>query len=423
MGKGKKKGKGGGKKKKGGKKDKEIELTPNEAILAYKISLKEKDLEEVRYEIKTLQDKHERDKERNLRLADERAEYIRMLMIQARRMNQDETESFVDKNEVIVEMKKNWVVEKEERLNVKDLQKEVAKMDKKITAVQREIDYWISYREKGQYDHKTQIDVLLQDLEDMKQNYEAMTTYIESKLFKDKMEIETRTNAAITRQKDMASNSAIKALDNASRNEVTDNEWLKREYEIHKRELLAILSIVEGLEKENLEIMSELFECKVQDLKISKEFFITQFDADDNLEDHGILEVDLQKIFPSESKDNQSKQQKIISKYNEIMAKYSQQDRDMGIAVPDYDEISANEGTEDECAGEDEDDFVNLDSELEWNDCLNLGPLELKMLHIEGKAVKMHLPYQPTEEEEEAQQWSPDVWPVNKTMLHKIAEK
>ena len=39
---------------------------------------------------------------------------------------------------------------------------------------------------------------------------------------------------------------------------------------MHKKEVEDMMDVVEQLEKENLEIMSELFECQVDDLKISR---------------------------------------------------------------------------------------------------------------------------------------------------------
>ena len=40
--------------------------------------------------------------------------------------------------------------------------------------------------------------------------------------------------------------------------------------EIHKQEAVDMVQMVEQLEKDNLNIMSELFECQVDDLKISR---------------------------------------------------------------------------------------------------------------------------------------------------------
>ena len=40
--------------------------------------------------------------------------------------------------------------------------------------------------------------------------------------------------------------------------------------EIHKREAEELMESVEEMERANLEVMSELFECTVEDLKISR---------------------------------------------------------------------------------------------------------------------------------------------------------
>lgn len=53
---------------------------------------------------------------------------------------------------------------------------------------------------------------------------------------------------------------------------------------------------VESTENKNIDIMSQLFECTVDDLKISRNFYLTQFEDDENLEKDGILENDLSQL-------------------------------------------------------------------------------------------------------------------------------
>ena len=56
-------------------------------------------------------------------------------------------------------------------------------------------------------------------------------------------------------------------------NESTDlkkTQYLLSQVAIHKREVDNLMSTVEELERENLLMMSELFECNVEDLKISR---------------------------------------------------------------------------------------------------------------------------------------------------------
>ena len=47
--------------------------------------------------------------------------------------------------------------------------------------------------------------------------------------------------------------------------------------EIHKKEAAELMTVVDAMEKENLEMMGELFECHVDDLKISRYIKLPSF--------------------------------------------------------------------------------------------------------------------------------------------------
>ena len=74
------------------------------------------------------------------------------------------------------------------------------------------------------------------------------------------------------------SQKAMAQLDKKDRQEVLDNDWLKREVAIHRVETEKCRKVVEDLEKENLKLMSELFECSVEDLKISRSVIVGEID-------------------------------------------------------------------------------------------------------------------------------------------------
>lgn len=59
-------------------------------------------------------------------------------------------------------------------------------------------------------------------------------------------------------------------LDKESRLEVIDNDWLRKEVDIHKHDADDAALEVEQLEKDNIRIMEELFQCHRDDLKISQ---------------------------------------------------------------------------------------------------------------------------------------------------------
>ena len=53
-------------------------------------------------------------------------------------------------------------------------------------------------------------------------------------------------------------------------------------------------------------------------------------------------------------------------------------------------------------------------------DYLKLGPLELKLLNIQGKRMAIYKPKTPSMEEMRAQLFKPDEWPVTSNMLQHI---
>lgn len=48
-------------------------------------------------------------------------------------------------------------------------------MEEEIAKVDKQVDYWVNYREKGQFDHTKQIQVLQQDINDMEMSFNEMS--------------------------------------------------------------------------------------------------------------------------------------------------------------------------------------------------------------------------------------------------------
>ena len=74
-------------------------------------------------------------------------------------------------------------------------------------------------------------------------------------------------------------------MDKYSQREVLDNEWLTREVDLHRRDVDDMRKVVEDLEKGNLEIMAELFECKIEDLKVSRFVLLMNYTCPDQMQD------------------------------------------------------------------------------------------------------------------------------------------
>lgn len=428
---GKKKGKkGGGKKgKKGGKKSKEPQMTAKEAILGYQIGIIEKKLEDVMYETRGWEEKNKKLTDRNATLLDEQEVLIKHLLEQAKIADQYFSEEEIKRREdVILCMKDKWDRQRELEREIEGVKKQIASVEEEIRLVQKEVDYCKNYRDVEQHKNKKRINLLEADIEDMEASFQEMKTHLEKSNERSKNEISSRTESMLDKQKDLATQKAISKLDKYSQREVLDNEWLTREVNLHRKDTEALREKVEGLEKGNLEIMAELFECKIEDLKISRKFFLTQFEENENLEETGVLEMDL---------GNLSINDRTTSKQ---MVLYDSGDGDGAVYKPVVRPKSATQRAVEEkvfslarsmtVESDEDSDNVSDDTELldnmffeeeDWNDYLQLGKVELKLLNVTGQQMPIHVPIQPSEAEIQAKQCNPDTWPVTQPMLKQAA--
>lgn len=428
---GKKKGKkGGGKKgKKGGKKSKEPQMTAKEAILGYQIGIIEKKLEDVMYETRGWEEKNKKLTDRNTTLLDEQEVLIKHLLEQAKIADQYFSEEEIKRREdVILCMKDKWDRQRELEREKEGVKKQIASVEEEIRLVQKEVDYCKNYRDVEQHKNKKRINLLEADIEDMEASFQEMKTHLERSNERSKNEISSRTENMLDKQKDLATQKAISKLDKYSQREVLDNEWLTREVNLHRKDTEALREKVEGLEKGNLEIMAELFECKIEDLKISRKFFLTQFEENENLEETGVLEMDL---------GNLSINDRTASKQ---MVLYDSGDGDGAVYKPVVRPKSATQRAVEEkvfslargmtVESDEDSDNVSDDTELldnmffeeeDWNDYLQLGKVELKLLNVTGQQMPIHVPIQPSEAEIQAKQCNPDTWPVTQPMLKQAA--
>ncbi|KAL4233870.1 hypothetical protein ACF0H5_008544 [Mactra antiquata] len=410
--------KGGGKKgkkgkgKKGGKKSKEPQMTANEAILAYQINVIEKKLEDVMYEARGWEEKNKRHQERNDKLKEEQELLIKHLLKQAKDTDKlFAGEDIKHKDDVIIAMHNKWERQRNREQQIKDLKRQIAETESQIANVTRQVNYWTKYRDLGQYDHATIVRTLEQEVDDMTTSFNEMKGHLDSSLAKTKEEIEKYTEEKVDQQKHQASEKAINKMDKYSRQEVLDNDWLKREVEIHRRDTEDLKIEVEDIERGNLEMMADLFECKIEDLKISRNFFLTQFGDGENLDEDGILEMDLKQLSIEQSSGDGS----VSSKGRPVSATHR--------AVQDkvFSLIHASIDSEDDDSDAESDDTDLLDNiyfeEENWGDYLQLGPLELKLLNVTGQQMPIHVPRSLDEEEMKAKDCNPDEWPVTQPML------
>jgi len=420
-GKGKKKksGKKGKKGKKGGGKAKEPQMTAQEAILAYQINVVEKKLEDQEYEIRGWEEKNRRNVERNEKLLEEQELLLKHLLKTSREVAKvlasEEVKSREDVTDV---MKDKWKRQREREKELEELKRRIAMQEVENERVAREVAWWVAFRDSGQHKQQTHIKLLEQELRDMEQSFVDMAAH----LTRDKDEvindIAKSTEDTLSQQKDKASEKAMAQLDKKDRQEVLDNDWLKREVAIHRVETDKARAVVETLEKCNLELMSELFECSVEDLKISRTFYLTQFEDSENLDNTGILEMDLSKIkVPSDGSQSERSSQPPPVRPKSATQK-AVEDKVFSLVSFKSELEETLEESDEDIVDDGSENYDNYYFEEEdFDDYLKLGPLELKLLSVTGNSAAIHPAPVPTQEEVEAKQWNPEEWPVTQPML------
>lgn len=411
-----KKGKGG--KKKG--KSKEPPMTAKEAILAYQINIVEKKLEDINYEIRGWEEKNFRHTERNEKLKEEQDLLLQHLLRTARDSSKMIDTTVIKTHEdVIACMKDKWNRRRQREKELEDIKSQIAHKMVETEEVQKHVDVWEQFRDVGSKILETEIRVLEQELRDMQTSFDEMSAHLHQNLLKNKADIEKYTEETLAQQKDKASDKAMAQLDKSDRQEVLDNDWLKKEVQIHRKETAKIRERVEDLERTNLDMMSNLFECKVEDLKVSRNFYLTQCDDTDNLERTGILEMDLARLSPLDlDKDSETLSSSKTDKGRPKSAtQKAVEDRVSAIASTSG---SIDEDTEEDEDHEDSDTASVTFEEEDYDDYLHLGPVELKLLSLCGHKAKIHVIERPSSAEMALKDCAPDTWPVTQPMMKKV---
>ncbi|KAK3097159.1 hypothetical protein FSP39_006938 [Pinctada imbricata] len=427
---GKKKGgkKGGKKGKKGGKK-KEPQMTAKEAILAYQIGIIEKKLEDHMYEAKGWEEKNKKLEERNENLMQEQEVLIKHMLRQSKIADEKfGDEEVKHREDVVVSLKDKWKIQRQLEREIDEMKQTIADTEEEISRLNGEVNYCKDYRDKGRHENERRIKQLKEDLAALDQSFDEMKAHLERSDKRARDEISDYTENMLHKQKDVATQKAISKMDKYSQREVLDNEWLMREVELHRRDVGDQRKVVEDLERGNLEIMAELFECKIEDLKVSRNFFLTQFAENENLEESGILEMDLSKLSINEQKhqqlmlyegegdgDKETESKALVRPQSAVQKAVEEKVFALARSAMIESGSDSEESTETDLL-----DNMYFEEE-DWDDYLRLGKLELKLLNITGQQMPIHVPEPPSEEEIAAKKCNPDSWPVTTPMLHKTA--
>ncbi|XP_075706057.1 coiled-coil domain-containing protein 83 [Rhinoderma darwinii] len=399
MGKSEKKGKKGTKKKKGSKKSQGDKMTFAEGLLAYQIQMKESRIEELLAEVRQVEEKNVRYKERNQRLKAEQSGHIKELLSEAKTQEKElEKKEVVNREQVDEAIKEKWEYIRQEEILFEELRCEINGLEQQIMLAEAEKDYWLQYKNVGSREDANQIHHLQEEISNIKQNFTEIDEYFTKSLEKTKDEIDKETEKKMDQTREMATQHAVKHIDDESRKEMKENEWLKREADIYRKDCHDLEVSVCKIEQENLQLINHLFDCRLHDLKISRNTFLTQvvgldLPADGLLQDFASLELN--------TTSGEGRKSEALTAEGDIIY-VNGKDTNSATARKLHCLLHEEEEKEEGC-----------------KEYLKLGPLELKLLSVMGQTKPIHKESAGTKRPDHSESSNQNrlKWPVTPRMI------
>nr|XP_016775421.1 coiled-coil domain-containing protein 83 isoform X3 [Pan troglodytes] len=248
---------------------KEIKLPTSEALLDYQCQIKEDAVEQFMFQIKTLRKKNQKYHERNSRLKEEQIWHIRHLL---KELSEEKAEGLpvVTREDVEAAMKEKWKFERDQEKNLRDMRMQISNAEKLFLEKLSEKEYWEEYKNVGSERHAKLITSLQNDINTVKENAEKMSEHYKITLEDTRKKIIKETLLQLDQKKEWATQNAVKLIDKGSYLEIWENDWLKKEVAIHRKEVEELKNAIHELEAENLVLIDQLFNCRLADLKIPR---------------------------------------------------------------------------------------------------------------------------------------------------------
>ncbi|XP_042814874.1 coiled-coil domain-containing protein 83 isoform X2 [Panthera tigris] len=405
---------------------KEIQLPTSEALLDYHCQIKENAVERFMAQIKRLREKNQKYHERNRRLKDEQTWHIRNLL---KELSEEKLEELpvVTREDVEEAMKEKWKFERDQEENLKDMHMQINNAEKLFLEKLSEKEYWEEYKNAGSEQHAKLIISLQNDINTVKENTEKMSEHYKVTLEDARKRIIRETLLQLDQKKEWATQTtfsvsevptgivsssrisllqnhkhwsslkfliefqnAIRFIDKGSYREIRENDWLKREIANHRREIEELENTIHKLEEENLVLIDQLFNCRLVDLKIPRQLYLTQA-AGQTVTPEVPLEL------PETLKE--SKLQSVEVKSGNTMSS-SAESYALCVTREDGTRYSKDLKTDEEsdsCTGFGASDMKYLlyEDDQDFKDYVNLGPLQVKIMSVESKKMPIH--FQETE--------------------------
>ncbi|XP_035391738.1 coiled-coil domain-containing protein 83 [Electrophorus electricus] len=359
-----------------GQKNDESKTTLSEAFIQFQIQVKKKEIQEFRNETSLLEAKNKKLIELRDQLREKQHSHIRTLRKQAKEQERklDQSER-ANKEQVEQALRRNVALRHHREEDLAELNGQLTSLETQVRRLQIQRQALLEYKTIGSVEHQRHIQGLQSVLTTMQKDFQERSESIQYSRDATFNEIDKKKSQMIDEQKQLATERVIKQLDKASRHEMMENDWLKRETAIYRKEVSILEAAVRNLEKKNLKHMNQLVEQRLSRLWISRNVFITQ------AADLGKVEQPMQKRTRSESTAEPESRPWLAhdSPTDAVEAGWA--------GVLEQEELTPScEPSAPPCDLA----MFPLGSRSDHRELLHLGPLEQKLLTVKGQAMTLY---------------------------------
>lgn len=281
-------------------------------------------------------------------------------------------------------MKEKWKFERDQEAHLKEMRVQISEAEKLFLEKLSEKEYWEEYKNVGSAQHAELILSLQNDIDTVKENAEKMSEQYKVTLEDTRKKIIRETLILLEQRKEWATQNAVRFIDKNNYREIWENDWLKKEIKIHRKEVEELETCIHQLEEENLLLIEQLFNCRLVDLKIPRKLYITQAAGLQVTPEDESLNLPDANTAPEENLQLPSKEESDDRLDLLLGSSY-------GISSPDSQPKKT--GSKEGSCTEIEDPIVKYlvqEDEQDFKEYVNLGPLALKLMSVQGKKMPIH---------------------------------
>ncbi|XP_012971740.1 coiled-coil domain-containing protein 83 isoform X1 [Mesocricetus auratus] len=375
---------------KGGKKDaqdgppKDVKLPVSEALLDYQREIKENAVERLMFQIKKLRDKNQKYQDRNRRLKDEQKWHINNLLSE---LSEEKSEGtpVVTREDVEEAMKEKWQFEREQEKNLKEMRIQISDAEKLFLEKLSEKEYWEEYKNVGSEQHAQLIISLQNDIDTVKENAEKMSEQYKITLEDARKRIIRETLIQLDQRKEWATQNAVRLIDRSNYREIWENDWLKKEISIHRKEVQELEKCIQQLEEENLVLIDQLFNCRLVDLKIPRKLYLTQATGQQVPSEDAVS----LKLPETDKVSEETLKPPTEAESGEAMSLLPGSSQEASSSDVQFEKTEKEDSSSTEIKGS-VIHYLLHEDEQDFKEYVNLGPLALKLMSVEGKKMAIH---------------------------------